>query len=48
MVVNWQEKKECGHDAKEGAGQGFCLFFGSFKIRWLKSPENTQMMFHTK
>ena len=19
MVVNWQEKKECGHDAKEGA-----------------------------
>ena len=19
MVVNWREKKECGHDAKEGA-----------------------------
>ena len=26
MVVNWREKKECGHDAKEGADKDSVYF----------------------
>ena len=39
MVVNWQEKKECGHNTKEGADKDSVFFCGSFKIRWLTPPD---------
>ena len=31
MVVNWREKKECGHDAKEGADKDSVYF--SFPLK---------------
>ena len=31
IVVNWQEKKECGHDAKEGADKD--SVYSSFPLK---------------
>ena len=42
MVVNWREKKECGHDAKEGADKDSVYF--SFP---LKSVGLNLLMLHS-